>query len=134
MSGGNKRPFLIWVITVAYGIAVIATILGPTLMYSGMMPITETQRAYFDGLGPVDWFIFAITLALMIMALATLFALKKSAPSYWLALLIFSAVTSLYTVVSNNRTDSIPGLLVSLGIMVLVVLYVRRLRKRAILT
>jgi len=51
---GPRRPFAVWSIFLFYIVATLWTVLGFVLIYAGIVPLNEAQKAYFANLSIFD--------------------------------------------------------------------------------
>ena len=52
-SGKAKRPVWVWLISAFFILSAGWTLLSSYLLFSGSIPITDEQRAYFDSLSSI---------------------------------------------------------------------------------
>ena len=133
-----RRPVLLWLILIYYGLSGAWTTLSFLLIRSGAIPLSDAQRRYFSELGPLD---LAQTLgsALLLLAFAVqLFRLRASAIPILIAALIFNVTATAWHALTTNWLEAIgaPGLIgtgIAWAVMLAVLVYCRRLRSREVL-
>ena len=137
-STTTKRPAWVWVITIFYVLSVGFTLVSFLLVLSGALPMTPAQRAYFAGLGPLD---YAMSLGLGLLTLTAtvlLFVLRKAAVPLFAASLFlnlgFTLAHALTTIWAQALGGSgLVGALTGWGILAAVALYSRHLRQAGVL-
>ncbi|MBT5705818.1 hypothetical protein OAH36_05310 [Verrucomicrobia bacterium] len=133
-----KRPVLVWVISIFYLISAGFTILSLVLIYSGLIPVNEVQKAYFDGLTPIDHISTVLIGSLNLLGAVFLFILRKHAFHFFLAGFVAGLMTTTYHIIAKNWIETIGtagfiGAAIGWGISISIILYSKRLRNRGIL-
>lgn len=134
----QKRPILVWLIAVFYGLGALWTLLSFALFFSGRINVPPAEAAYFASLTPID---LTLTVLLAISGLVgaiMLFRLKRSALVFFLIALVLNISYSIWTFLMNPafRTvaqQSVIGLITGLTVVSLITFYVYRLKKRGLL-
>lgn len=135
----SKRPTWVWVISLFFFISAGYTILSYALIYSGSVPLTAGQKAYFSSLSYFDH-AAAVTIAFLnITAAVLLFRLKRLAPFFFLSAFFLGLLSFSYQIAAKNWLASINGaglLGVVIGqlLLVAIIFYAFRLRKRGVLS
>ena len=134
-----KRPKWVWVITIFYSCSFIFTGFSFFAIFSEIIPITEVERAYFDNLSIFDWAMSAISTLLNVVAVITLFLLKKITIKAWGLVCI---CTGLFTIDAMIFTDylkviegsGLVGSLIGFILVVGIFVYSRKLDKNGCLS
>jgi uncharacterized MnhB-related membrane protein len=134
----KKRPGWVWVISIFYGLSTIYTPLSFYIIYSGLVPLAGAQKAYFDGLGVVDWAVTAVGALIMLAAVIALFLLRRVSIKLWGAVIVFSVLSYLYNVIAKNWLAALDiagiiGAAVGFTLIVAIFFYTRRLDARGYL-
>jgi hypothetical protein len=138
LDGQKKRPGWVWVISIFYGLSAIYTPLSFYIIYSGLVPLAAAQKAYFDGLGIVDWAITAVGALIMLAAVVALFLLKRVSIKLWGAAIVIGILNNLYNAIAKNlfavvNIASLIGTAVGFILIVAIFFYTRRLDARGYL-
>jgi hypothetical protein len=138
LDGPKKRPVWVWAISIFYGFSAIYTPLSFYLIYSGLVPLAPAQKAYFDGLGIVDWVVTALGALIMLAAVVALFLLKRVSIKLWGGALVFGILNNLYYAIAKNlfavfNTMSLIGTAVGFILIVAIFFYTKRLDARGYL-
>ncbi len=75
----TKRPVLVWVISIFYGLGGAWSLFALSLILSGAIPIPDVQRDYFDGLTMLDHFFTVVISGANLIGAILLFCLRKHA-------------------------------------------------------
>jgi hypothetical protein len=137
LEGPKKRPGWVWAISIFYGFFVIYTPLSFYLIYSGLARSAPAQKAYFVGLGIVDWAITAFGALIMLAAVVALFLLKRVSIKLWAAAIVFGIFSNLYNAIAKNLfavfNMGLIGTVVGFILIVAIFFYVKRLDARGYL-
>jgi hypothetical protein len=134
----RKRTGWIWAICIFYVISVVWTLLSFYLIFSGTIPITAAQQAYFEALSPVD-----ITLS-MLIGLANLCGAVALFLLRWVAFHLFatafaaSLLMSLWHAATKGWLQALGGssfigTIIGEGISAAVCIYTWKLMRRGTL-
>jgi hypothetical protein len=134
----KKRPGWVWAISILYGLSAIYTPVSFYLVYSGLALSAPAQKAYFVGLGIVDWAILAIGALIMLAAVVALFLLKRVSIRLWGAAVVFSILSYLYNAITRNWLAALDiagliGAAVGFILIVAIFFYTKRLDARGYL-
>jgi hypothetical protein len=134
----KKRPGWVWAISIFYGFSAIYTPVSFYLVYSGLALSAPAQKAYFVGLGIVDWAILAIGALIMLAAVVALFLLKRVSIKLWGAAIVFGILNNLYNAIAKNlfavfNMMSLIGTAVGFILIVAIFFYTKRLDARGYL-
>lgn len=134
----GKRPGWVWVISLFYIFSFVVTFLIFSLIFSGVIPLPENQKHYFENLGIMGQMIMLVSSILSLAAAITLFRLKKLTVKLWLAKLLLDIVSIVYNIVTTNwlqttGSSGIVGMFVGLAIVISIYLYTKRLDARGFL-
>ncbi|HKK05959.1 MAG TPA: hypothetical protein VKA50_08940 [Gammaproteobacteria bacterium] len=92
-----KRPVLVWIIAIFALIGVISGAVGTLMLMSGHIPmVNEAERAYMQGLTPLDHLLTFIGLGLYALGALYLFRLKKVAVNILIVNALFKAGLGAY--------------------------------------
>jgi hypothetical protein len=136
-AGPPRRPFLVWVIAAIYVVGGVWTLFIVYMTASGKFPMPPHVREYYDRLGTVDYLVTGILAALNFAGGVQLFRLRASALRLLLIALAVSVLQLLYQAATGALSvllqSSGISIFFSLGMAVLILAYVYRLKKRAVL-
>jgi mannose/fructose/N-acetylgalactosamine-specific phosphotransferase system component IIC len=137
-DGPKKRPVWVWVISVLYGLSAIWTPISFYLIYAGLVPLNAAQKAYFDGLGVIDWAVTVAVSLIMLAAVVALFLLRRVSVKLWGMAVVFSVLSYLYNAMAKNwlaalDVASIIGAAVGFALVVAIFFYTKRLDARGFL-
>ena len=130
----RKRPKLVWVITIFYVILSGWTLLSFALIYSGSIPLNQTQAAYFKAQSMVD-ILFTIAFAsLNFIGTIYLFLLRRAAFYLFLSGFVIGILMTVYHIFFKNWLVAIGGqgiivAIIGWTINIAVLIYVRKLIK-----
>jgi hypothetical protein len=134
----KKRPGWVWAISIFYGLSAIYTPFSFYLIYAGLIPLAPAQKAYFDGLGVIDWAVTAVGSLIMLAAVVSLFLLKRGTVKLWGAAVGFSILSYLYNALAKNWLAAINaagliGAVIGFALIVAIFFYAKRLDARGYL-
>ena len=75
----QTRPKLVWAISIFYVISFIFTGFSFYAVYSGLVPLDEAQKAYFDSMSAFDHIASVVLVAVSFSGAILLFRLKRLA-------------------------------------------------------
>ena len=136
----RRRPALVWIISLGYGLLTLLGFANTLLLLSGALPVPEPYRSDIAALGPWNWILSLAGSAAMLAYCIALFRLRASAVRWCEALLVLSVTTTVYQLVQTDiesRPLGAVGLLTTaLGLTLLfaVYLYTRRLARQGALS
>jgi hypothetical protein len=139
LDGPKKRPGWVWAISIFYGLSAIWTPFSFYLIYSGLIPLNAAQKAYFDGLGILDWAVTVAVSLIMLAAVVSLFLLKRVSVKLWGAAVVLSVLSYLYNAIAKNwlaalDVGSMIGAVIGFALVVAIFFYTKRLDARGYLT
>jgi hypothetical protein len=134
----RKRPKLVWVISIFYILSAGISILMVVLLYSGVIPITEAQNAYFDSQNIFDHAVALITGSLNFLGAIFLFLLMRYAYYCFLTAFSLGIVMYVYQIIFKNWLGAMPGTglagnIIGFLISIAILLYSKKLFKNGIL-
>jgi hypothetical protein len=134
----RKRPILVRVISLFFLLSAIWTLLSFYLILSGTIPLQPAQKAYFDGLTPIDYASTIVVGLLNMTAAVMLFLLRRIARDLFLASFGISFVLAVLHTTTKGWAEALggPGLIGALIGYVLVIgvcIYAWRLSARGVL-
>ena len=135
---GRRRPGWIWVISIFFMLSCGWTLLSFYLIFSGSIPITAAQRAYFEALSPFDVLLtLLIGLANFSGAIA-LFLLRRVAFHLFVVAFAASILLALWHAATKGWVQALGGTglmgaIISYGIVALVCFYSWKLMKQGTL-
>ena len=134
----RKRPALVWVISIFYFVSAGWTILSLALIYSGVIPLKEAQKTYFDSQTLCDHGSTLVVVVTNLAAAVLLFLLKKPAFHLFATAFFIGLMLTVYQVIVKNWLGVIggPGLvgaIIGWGINMAIIIYSRRLISRGVL-
>jgi len=134
----SKRPKLVWAVFLFYVLSVGYTALSFFLIFSGSVPVTPEQAAYFRNLSVFDWAITALTGLLDVAGAIAILRLRKIA--FYLfssAFVLLILQTLVHTITTNFLTalggSGAVGALIGYGILLAVCVYAWKLKGRGVL-
>ena len=135
----QKRPFLVWVIVIFYGLSAAWTLLSFALVASGMVNISPAEAAYFSSLTLIDYALTILLGVSGVISVIMLFQLRRAALHFFLIALAVNGAYSLWTLLMNPtfgdiRTEMAIGMVIGFGTLCLISFYVYRLKERGLLT
>jgi len=135
-SARRSRPILVWFISLGYGLIAVWSLLYTPLLLTGVIPVSEPYRSDLERLGMFQWVVSLGGALLMLAFCFALFRLRSSAVHWCEALLALSLTTTIYQFVRVGVPSGSLGHIAlasttfSVGLLVLIYLYSRRLRFR----
>ena len=133
-----KRPKLVWAVFLFYVLSVGYTALSFFLIFSGSVPVTPEQAAYFRNLSVFNWAITALTGLLDVAGAIAILRLRKIA--FYLfssAFVLLILQTLVHTITTNFLTalggSGAVGALIAYGILLAVCVYAWKLKGRGVL-
>lgn len=137
--GPKRRPRGVWLIVVYYVLSAGWTLLSFALIASGALDLDPAQRAYFASLNRFDWFLTLTIAVLMLTASVLLFRLRREALSFFAAGFAVNLALTAIQVVRTSLVEAVGlagmlGMLLAFLILAAVILYVRGLARRGVLT
>lgn len=133
----HKRPKLVWIITIFYIFSAGYTLLSFVLIYGGLIPLNETQQAYFNSLNIFDISLIIITGVLNLIGAIMLFLLRKFAYYAFLSAFILSMLMIVYQAIFKDWISAIGsrliGAVIGWCISIAIILYAKSLMSKEIL-
>ncbi|MDR3401486.1 MAG: hypothetical protein P4L99_03220 [Chthoniobacter sp.] len=131
------RPVFVWVISGYYCLSMISAALSLWVVRSGLLPLPQPQRAYFDSLTWVDYagtyFVMVINLA----GAAALFFLRRVAMYLFAFGLVVAISLLIYQIIAKNYLQAmgpaLPGAIVGWVIPIAIIIYARHLTQKGVL-
>jgi len=129
---------LVWVISIFYFISAGFTILSLALIYSGLAPLRDEQRQYFQSLTAFDHTMTVLIAALNLCGAVFLILLKRPAYRLFRAAFGIAVLVTFYQIIAKHWLSAVegPGLIgiaLGWGVNVAVILYSKRLIVRGVL-
>jgi hypothetical protein len=130
----TKRPKLVWIITIFCLISAGWTLLSFILIYSGSIPVSETQAAYLRSQNIVDMLCTVLIVLLNLVGALHLFLLRQRAYHMFLSAFILGLVMTIYHILFKNWLTYItaPGLFgaaIGWGVSIAIIIYTKRRAK-----
>jgi hypothetical protein len=134
----NKRPKLVWTVFLFYVLSSVYTALSFLLVFSGTIPVTPEQAAYFRSLSTFDWAITALTGLLNVVGAIAIFRLRKIAFHIFAAAFVLVILQTFVHIVTTNFAAALGGsgalgALIGYGILLAVCVYAWKLKARGVL-
>jgi hypothetical protein len=131
-------PTLVWVICMVYFMSVGFTILSLVALFSGLLPVSEKLREYFQSLTIFDYALDIVVFTLSLAGMIHLFMLKKTAFSLLATALAMGVVLTIYQIVAKDLLATegslaVVAMFIGWGINIAVIEYSRRLIERGVL-
>jgi hypothetical protein len=104
-SAPGKRPALVWVILVLYGLGLLAATAGLFAVFSGALRLAQREAEFYANFGIANFFGLAFSAVLGIGSMVQLFRMRKSAAYF---------VTAVFLVTMAKEVWYLPKLM-SLG-------------------
>ena len=145
VSEDGKRPALVWVIFLYAVFGSIMGFISTLLMITGHFPVlSETQRQMMAHTGPWQYALSIATLVVFLSAAVALFRLRKSAVTLFALYTVLTAAASVYRLSDPHYralfkakgpalVGGVIGGTVSVGIIIAMLAYSVRLKRRGIL-
>jgi len=133
-SEQKKRPKLVWVITIFYILSAGWMLLSLVLIYSGVFPINEAQKAYFDSQNIFDIILTVSGASLNLLGVILLFLLRRQAFHCFLTAFSIGLLMTVYHILFKNWLGAIGGSglvggLISWIICISIIIYSNKLIK-----
>lgn len=136
----QKRPILVWVIVVFYGLSSAWTLLSFALLVLGRVKVNafSPEFTYLSSLTPVDYALTILLGVLGVIGVIVLFQLKSTALPIFLVALALNGTYSLWTLLMNPffreiRLEGLRGMMMGFATLCLISFYVYRLNVRGLL-
>ncbi len=128
-----------WVISAFYLLSTAWTLYSFASMSGGSAELTAAQQEYLDSLTQLDWVLSISIGAVGLAAAVCLFLLRRVAVMLFAVALALNVTFTLVHVVRTNFVDAIgaaggAGALMAWAVLVVVILYARRLARSGILS
>jgi len=137
-SPSTQRPILVWIISGFFFLSAGYTLYAFISLISGATPLNAQQQLYVDSLTPINYMTSIGIAALNLSAAVMLFLLKKQAAPLFLAGFTLGILSGVYNIATTNWLEtgaaSVVGFFLSQLLVLAVVAYVFKLRKRGTLT
>jgi len=138
-AGSRRRPIGVWVVSSFYVLSAGWTLFSFALIFGGAIKITPAQEAYVSSLSALDWFFSLAIGAVGISAAACLFLLRRVAVPLFAAALALNVMVTVRHVVQTTWSEALGGAglmgaMFGWLIMVVVIIYARRLAERGVLS
>jgi hypothetical protein len=133
-----NRPIWVWIISIFFMLSAGYTVLSYALIYSGSVPITPAQRAYFSSQTAIDNLATIGIASLNILGAIWLFRLRRAAPYFFLSAFVLSLLLFTYQIAAKNWLGAISGtglvgVIIGQLLIIGVLVYSFRLRKLGVL-
>jgi hypothetical protein len=132
----RRRPVLVWVICVWIWFGLVSTPLGFYWVLTSDAPEFAAARAYYAELSTLTWLLMAVALVLSLVMSIHLFRLKRVAFTLavaQLALGVFNAIVMPEVPTEQDAPSYWIGAASGIVFYVLVVIYLRHLRRKNVL-
>ncbi len=134
-SNSRKRPILVWIITIFYLISAGWTLFSFYLVYSGAIPLNETQRVYFEAQSTLDILLTIIIASANIIGAILLFMLRRFALHFFLGAFVISMLLTIAQIIFKNWLNvmgghGLVGAAVGWLINIAIILYAYKLSKK----
>ena len=134
----RRRPALVWVISIFYLFSVGGTLLSFALLASGVLPLSEAQKTYFQSQTTLDYGITLLISLSNLTGAVMLFLLRRHALYCFAGAFIVGLLFTGYQIMAKNWLGAIGGLglvgaLFGWSINLAVILYTRSLVVRQVL-
>lgn len=135
----KRRPGWVWLITVYYGMSVCWTAISFYLIFTETIPLTATQKWYFQNLTLLDWVATVAIGVLNLAAVTLLFTLHRQAVVLFGTGITLGVLITVWHVLTKGFLAALPaggllGWLIGMAIQVSVFLYSLHLSKVGLLT
>lgn len=133
-----NRPALVWVISIFYFVSAGWVLLSFALIFSGLIPLTDVQKTYFQAQTVFDYGSTALIGGANLVGAVLLFLLRRQAFPFFLTAFSFGLIQTLYQIVTKNWLGAIggPGLVgavIGWGISIAIIVYTWRLVSKGVL-
>jgi hypothetical protein len=133
-----RRPVLVWVITIVFGVSAAWTLLSLVLIPTGALPMAPPARAYYDRLSIAD---YALTIGVTVLNLwgtVLLFLLRRKAVRILAAAVALALLINLYQLVVKRLAPALGaagaiGMAVGFLLWCAILLYAFRLKAAGVL-
>lgn len=134
----TNRPALVWVISIFYFVSIGWGLFSIALVYSGFVPLTGVQKAYFEAQTVFDCGSTALVTAANLIGAVLLFLLRKQALHFFVAAFSVGLILTFYQAVAKNWLGAIGahglvGSVIGSGINIAIILYTWRLVSKGVL-
>jgi hypothetical protein len=134
----KKRPKLVWVITIFFILASGHTFLAFVLIYSGVIPVDEAEKSYFDSLNYFDYMLSVAQALSNILGAVLLFLLRRHAFHLFLTAFLILVFSTVHAIMFTDwllamSFSVLVGVVIGMGIQIAIILYSRKLIKEGIL-
>lgn len=134
----KKRPGWVWVISIFYIFSLAWTFLSFYMILNKIIPIPIETQEYFSNLGIIDWLLMTIGSSITLIAVVTLFLLKRITIKVWLTSFVFGILSTAYSAIATNwlqimQTSTIVSTLIGFAIVLAIYSYAKRLDNRGYL-
>jgi len=134
----NKRPKILWVISIFYLLSLKYNLLSFVLIYSGSIPLNEAQQSYFSSQTFID-ILFSISIILLnFIGTIYLLLLKRYAFYAFLYAFVISFILTGYYIIFKDLivdlgSSGIIGAIIGFTINIAIILYTKGLINKRIL-
>jgi hypothetical protein len=134
----RQRPVLVWVIAIFYWLSAGWTMLSFALIFSGLIPLNDAQKTYFDSQTLFDYGSTFLVGTANILGAIALFSLKRSAFPLFASAFGIGISLVIYQIFAKNWLEAVggPGLvgaIIGWGISISIIIYSKRLITRGLL-
>jgi hypothetical protein len=105
----QKRPKLVWAITVFYVVSAISSGFSLYVIFTGAVPLSAARAEYFKSLTVVDHGITIFLSAANLLGAGYLFAMRRQAPYLFTAALAVNVCLSVWQAARNNWLGALSG-------------------------
>ena len=133
-----KRPGLVWAILIFYIFSAAWVLLSFYRIHSGAIALNPQQRAYFDGLGLIDYSLGVFLEIANLAGAISLFLLRRGALYLFGSALVVNMLSTMWQALGTNltqvmRPSDLSGAIIGWVIMIAVCLYTWRLAHNEVL-
>lgn len=134
----RKRSKLVWAVFLFYVLSVGYMALSFFLIFSGAIPVTPEQAAYFGNLSAFDWVVTVLTGLLNVAGAIAIFQLRKIAFHLFATAFVLVILQTLVHTITTNFVAALGGpgavgTLIGYGILLAVCIYAWKLKARGVL-
>jgi hypothetical protein len=134
----QRRPLLVWIITIVFGVSAVWTLLSFALISSGVIPLAPPARAYYDRLTVVDYALTIGVTALNLWGIVLLFLLRAKAVRVFVASVALALLINLYQLAIKGLAPALGaagsiGMAVGFLLWCAILLYAFRLKAAGVL-
>jgi hypothetical protein len=134
----RKRPVWVWIISLFYVLGAVATSLSFIEIFSGMVPLDQAHKIYFQSMTPFDWSLTAIIGLGNLVGAILLFILRRWAYFFFAGAFLISLLQEIYQVGARNLIGvlgiaAFVGSIIGYGINIAIIIYSRSLAKSGLL-